>query len=375
MLSWRGCSACFRVAVLLAVTVGCGASAELDSAATGQHREAFINGADDRQEYFEIADAAERSGMDQFAVALVSRSAARQLQQGAITEIPTWSETSGLCSGEAYADQPAAAFCSGVLVDWDLVLTSGHCVDRFAPGDYRVVFGYYYAAPGELALAPDDIYEVKEVVLYQQDPSDQEEKLDFGWVRLAERVRPPHRPAAVHTQPPGAELGEPVISIGAGGGVPIKLDGGGQVLDVRAETEDYFVANTDTSEGSSGGGIYDTDLAVLGTLARGAPDFVTTSEGCATSDHESDPSRALEQFNYAFRAVEALCATGATSQLCDTTCQQPCAPSVRPPDPEPDDDGCSLAGPRPPQPRAAVWLGALGILGALGCRRRRQGSP
>jgi hypothetical protein len=119
-------------------------------------------------------------------------------------------------------------------------------------------------------------------------------------------------------------MNDRVISIGAGGGVPMKWDEGGRVQGIRADYDDYLIADTDTSQGSSGGGVFDANLVLLGNLARGAPDFERSADGCFVTSTESDPAAAREQFTYAHRAVEALCATGSDSVLCDETCGEPC---------------------------------------------------
>jgi hypothetical protein len=145
------------------------------------------------------------------------------------------------------------------------------------------------------------------------------------------------------------------------------------VQDIRAEFDDYLVADTDTSQGSSGGGIFDGGMALLGSLARGAADFEPTPEGCYVTSRESEPSAAREQFTYAHRAVETLCATGSESALCDSSCEQPCDAGLLGPsasnDADSNDSGCTMS------PRAArhapvgLWL-AFG-LGALARRRSR----
>jgi hypothetical protein len=363
----RGVSPSSRALVWLAIA-GCGSPSELEGPTTIRGAQPFINGADDRKEYFELALEADRAALDEFAVALVPLEISELLASDAASGVYTWGEENQLCAGEPFRDQPAAAFCSGVLVDWDLVLTSGHCIDLFALSDYRVVFGYYYVAPGELAVTAADVYTPAEVVASRRDPSGQGERLDFAWIRLTEPVRFPHRPAPVYTRASEVSLGQSLISIGAGGGVPIKFDAGGQVRDLHADADDYFVADTDTSAGSSGGGIFSSELGLLGTLARGAPDLVDTGDGCWVNDRESNPEQAAEQFTYAHRAVEALCATGAGSVLCDPGCEQPCEPLPRPTEPARAHDGCALT----PPASHATHAGGLWVLGALFALRRRS---
>jgi trypsin-like peptidase len=351
---------------LAAGVVACGSPSEADG--LGRATQAFVNGPDDRQEYFELTRPDDRAVVRQSAVALVPVEIADALAQGALDQVITWGELNDLCGEEPFEDQPSAAFCSGVLVDWDLVLTSGHCTDFLALSDYRIVFGYYYGAPDQLEISPEDIYEPAEVITSRLDPSGQDERVDFAWIRLRRPARVPHWPAVVHARERGVAVGDPVISVGAGGGVPIKLDDGALVRDIRADIDDYFVADTDTSEGSSGGGIFDAELALVGTLARGAPDFVPRGDGCWISDRESDPALANEQFTYVHRAVEQLCATGSTSALCDPACGTPCNVSSISTEPVDDgESGCSLNT----RPNGAASL-ALPLLALLLLQKRQK---
>jgi hypothetical protein len=339
-------------------------------AGIGRSEQAFINGDDDRQEYFELNDPAQLALMQQSAVTLMTEVVARQLSRGNVGVLPTWGESNALCPGEPFADQPAAAFCSGVLVDWDLVLTSGHCVDVVPLNSMRVAFGYYFQNPGQLALRRQDVYRVAEVIVARDD-AHAKDRLDFAWLRLADAARPPRQPAILRSSPTEVEMGEPIIAINAGGGVPLKLDAGGRVRDVREAYEDYFVVDTDTSEGSSGGAAFNEALEVVGTLARGAPDFVPTNDGCVATDRETDPELAREQFTYANRSLQGLCEVEPEHWLCDTSCGGACEP---PPPPPPlvlhEEEGCSL-GSAPRNSRASA-LGLAFALAALARRRRAR---
>lgn len=335
----------------------------------GQAHQRYVNGEDDRREYFELEDDQLRYGVERFAVALTSSRVSSLLVRGEASRIDTWGELDGLCSGEPFADQPAAVFCSGVLVDWDLVLTSGHCVDVLPVSSLRVVFDYYYRAPGDLAVTAGSIYEVREVIRSESDGAAAGARLDYAWLRLSEVARSPHHPAAVYTNGPAVEVTDPIINISAGGGVPLKLDAGGHIQDTRASVLDYFVADTDTSQGSSGSGAFDADLALVGTLARGAPDFIETEAGCSTTDVGLDPSEAIEEYTYAHRAVEALCETGSDSVLCNPDCEQPCNAADTPPPLAREDGGCAFEG-APRGERSA--LGAAALLTALALLVRRR---
>lgn len=363
--------------LLLASLTACSAGSALDADGAprdeiAQAHQPYINGEDDRREYFELDDDQLRSGVQWFSVGLTSSRVSGLLARGEAGRIETWGELDGLCSGEPFADQPAAVFCSGVLVDWDLVLTSGHCVNVLPLSSLRVVFDYYYRAPGDLAVSASSIYEVREVITSENDGAGAAgARLDYGWLRLSEAVRSPYHPAAVYTNGPGVEVTDPVINISAGGGVPLKLDAGGHIQDTREGVLDYFVADTDTSQGSSGSGAFDADLALVGTLARGAPDFIDTEAGCATTDRGLDPSEAIEEYTYAHRAVEALCEAGSDSVLCNPDCEQPCNAADTPPRRARDDGGCAL-GAAARGERDALGAAALFTALALFVRRRQS---
>jgi V8-like Glu-specific endopeptidase len=378
--TWTG-----AIGVSIAALAACGGEAPEDGSAgsgpsgLGQSSRAFVNGGDDRREYFELAEPSQRAALEQFTVALMSDSAAAALTGGHVGALPTWSELNGLCDGEPFGEQPAAAFCSGVLVDWNLVLTSGHCVSAVPEASLRVAFDYFYRSEGELAMREEDVYAVERVVIARRDeatPDDQGERLDFAWLELERSALPPHRPAPTYTRSRGANESDRVISIGAGGGVPLKWDEGGRVRYTRSEFDDYLIADTDTSQGSSGGGIFDENLVVLGSLARGAADFARTEAGCYVTSTESDPTAAREQFTYVHRAVEALCSTGASSILCNPECSEPCdAGALEPLEPEENaDEGCALVpiahGGRAPRGLASLAL----LLGSLLAARLRRGA-
>jgi Trypsin-like peptidase domain len=309
------------VTVVVAASAGCGAVPDRPE----RRASSVVYGADDRKEYFDVASPEERSLMAESMVALVPRSALSWSEGNAVVAAPSWGEAGNLCAGERFADQPAGAFCSGVLVDWDLVLTAGHCVRLLALKDFAIVFGYYYAQPGHLALGRDVATPVS-IVSEALDPGGAEPRLDYAWLRLEHPVGSQRRPAPTYVRPASLARGDSLVSIGTGGGVPAKLDDGGEILDNRAAQADYFVADTDTVKGSSGGGGFDHGLNLAGVLVRGQMDLVPTDAGCnATVQLPDADAGAGEEFTYAHRAVEGLCASGLNaSSLCRADCENPC---------------------------------------------------
>jgi trypsin-like peptidase len=337
----------------------------------GRLETAIVYGEDDRTELFVQAEDP-RSWVADSAVALIPKPL---LTRGAAPEIVAGVESSGaaqgLCPGEPFGEQPAAVVCSGVLVDWDLVLTVAHCLESIPLGDLAVVMGFYYVAPGELDTREADVLEPVEVVA-QAHSNAAEPYLDYAWIRLARPAPPWRRPASLRAAPRPMELGQPLVVMASAGGTPLKLDFGGVVYDAREGVLDYFGADTDTSRGSSGAGAFDDELVLSGVLARGGEDFIETDSGCLTTRREAGGGDVQEEFTYVHQALAGLCEDGAsTSSLCRPDCGDPCealpARSSRA-------DGCALSpGAHGGARGAAGGLVSL-LLGACLLRRKRARS-
>jgi hypothetical protein len=227
---------------------------------------------------------------------------------------PALGDQIDFCSEERFEDQPSAAFCTGVLVDRDLVLTAGHCARYLARPDMRAVFDFYYRAPGELATEPTSVYGVKEVVAERLDPAGEDERIDYAWFRLSRAVEASREPLPLALGMP--ETGTPFAVASASYGLPLKVDESPTIRDARPATEDFFLAAPDTSRGASGSPAIDGRGAVLGVLARGGSDDTVTMEGCVQTRHEPSSDSAQEQFTYSARALDGLCDADASSSLC-----------------------------------------------------------
>ena len=330
----------------------------------------IVYDSDDRRDYFDVPEEPVRNLLAASAIALVPKVFLDPKGGGLSEAVPSFGEQDRLCPGERFADQPAAAFCSGVLVDWDLVLTAGHCTRLLALGEFVAVMGYYAPAPGQLAVAAGDIFAVTDIVAARNDPGGVEPRLDYAWLRLDRRASPPREPIPVRVRPPPLAVGDAITSISAVGGTPMKAAGQAQVRDARAQPADYFVADTDTSHGSSGGGAFDEALSLVGVLARGGTDLTGTPDGCYTT-FVSDGAAAEEHFTYAHQAVAGLCAEPAASSLCRADCADPCSALPRPPD---EDGGCALAGRAGPADGLAPALLLVAGLRKARSRRRKSAS-
>ena len=226
-----------------------------------------------------------------------------------------YGERYNLCEGEAFFDQITAAGCSATLIDDDLLLTAGHCINPDDCTSIRYVFDFYYAAEGELeTISEDDVYACEDVVAWQNSDG-----FDFAIVRV-DRDVVGRVPVPVTTSEAALEVETPVWMIGFGAGLPAKLDDGGRV--VNSGDVDYpirFNATVDAFGGNSGSGVFDESGTVVGILVAGQRDFTETEDGCSIVNVIAEDSGVGESIVYARRAVERLCSHGYESdRLCPT---------------------------------------------------------
>jgi hypothetical protein len=294
------------VAVVLALAgVGCVAAPERERAVRD---EAVIFGADDRIELFEVSDEAMRETFARAVPAMVRASRLSVAADGAVTvSARPLGSAQRLCEGEAHRDQPALASCSATLIDDDLVLTAGHCVDGWACAEQRFVFDWYHEAPGVLApLDADDVYACADVVAFEYSGSN-----DFAIVRL-DRA-PPGPPVPVRRGP--VMVNETVSLAGFPLGIPMKVVEAGAVTGTISRSR--FYARLDAHPGNSGSGVFDTSLRVVGELTNGPVDAFVVDGDCRRLRVIGEDGWRTETINSVVPALEALCASPhATERLC-----------------------------------------------------------
>jgi hypothetical protein len=285
-----------------------------DGESPHQARSEVVYGVDNRQDVYAHPDATLRARAQQSTVALIRSFRINTTDPNNVTfNAQTLRERHDLCETERFLDDPTAALCSGTLVDDDVVLTAGHCINSMDCADTRFVFNYYRTAAGTLrTVTTADIFRCASIVTRKQGSA------DYAMVRLDRPATPRFTPAPMKTDTTPLAVGQNVAVIGTGSGIPFKIDSGGSVRDARAGTLDYFVATTDTFASNSGSGVYETSgYKVVGTLVRGETDYVLNGT-CNVVNKCPETGCSGEDSTYVYPATGGFCR--ATNNLSTRLC-------------------------------------------------------
>jgi len=286
----------------------------------GQVRDSVIYGEDTRRDVYAVDNAQLAQLAIQSTVAFLSAEHLVNTPDGRLEIVSdTLGESNNLCPGQAFETQPAAATCSGVLIDDQLALTAGHCVPEDAAcSDQLLVFGYAIVDPdGVLAVDAAAIYRCKSILVRGHGVDGDGRRLDYAVIELDRPVDAARRPVEIASEV--SPVGSNVTVIGYPSGLPAKVDSGAQVLYARP-CLDYFTISSDTFQASSGSGVFDDRGRLVGSFVRGGADYeFVPDRGCAVARRivdVADPMEA-EQASYVAPAIAALCASGwASTKLC-----------------------------------------------------------
>ena len=204
------------------------------------------------------------------------------------------------CSGEPFANQPTAAFCTGFLVGPDIVATAGHCFDStdISSGGVRFVFGFDMAnaTTPELDFAADQVYTGVALLGHQLDHVN---ALDYSIIQLDRMVTAPGAVPLPIRRTGTVPLNTAVGVIGHPSGLPKKIAFGAATRVASNTATGYFVSNLDSYGGNSGSPVFNAATGVVeGILVRGNNDF-NVNGSCFVSNVLPDNSTDAEEVSKA----------------------------------------------------------------------------
>ncbi len=254
-----------------------------------------LYGQDNRLDLYAVPDARGRGAADGV-VALVAASSIEErdapderLRATTLNDLVSTQNKVPLCKEERFRDQPAAAFCTGVFVAPDRVVTAAHCLAAVKLDEIRFVFGFALTRERQrlTSVRKADVYRGAELVLCDHD---EETGIDVAVVRLDREVAD-H--VGLRLAPRDVDIGEPVVAIGHPLGLPLKHAAEARIIDASAAC--CFTASLDTYRGNSGSPIFDRDYEWIGLLVQGEADFVTDARArCVRSAGYTEEGPAAE---------------------------------------------------------------------------------
>ena len=191
--------------------------------------------------------------------------------------------TMPMCTGELFTSQIAPGFCTGFLVSDNILVTAGHCLEKTACADTRIVFGYRLESSDSMApLTSKDIFKCAEVIA-QTIPTPDNQSLDYALIKLD---RPSGRAGLAYATDDQLEAQDQVAVLGYPSGLPLKIASDAFVMS-NTLSDPFFVANLDTFGSNSGSPVINTDTyQVEGILVRGMTDYVLSDDrSCVRVNH------------------------------------------------------------------------------------------
>lgn len=181
-----------------------------------------------------------------------------------------------MCPGELFTSQPAPGFCTGFLVQDDILVTAGHCIRAVPCSEMSVVFGFQLQPDSSLApLTTQNIFKCTKIIA-DVTPTKENTFLDYAIINLD---RPTGRTGLAYASEDTLGFQDNVAVIGHPSGLPMKIASNAFVMSNEKDNP-FFVANLDTFGSNSGSPVVNTTTyQVEGILVRGMTDYTLSNDG------------------------------------------------------------------------------------------------
>ena len=291
-----------KIILLLATTfllANCSREASLNEIKVTK-QDGVIYGTDSRKESLEVEDARLRE-VARSSVALVDRGSLEKLNDYTYASNGgELGERKNLCPSERYREQLTTAFCSGVLVEKNKILTAGHCMRNWAScSETQFVFNYERRSPHDKdpLIPAKNIYSCRRVLSIVADPSVE----DYALVELDRDVEgiTPQKLDFTAT----ASAGEVVYTFGYPSGISKKYARGVMKTPPR---RNYIRAALDVFGGNSGSPVYSQNThKLIGIVTNGVVDYVYDRAKACNVVNNCGKGKCDGEWMYSVRALQS----------------------------------------------------------------------
>lgn len=180
-----------------------------------------------------------------------------------------------ICKGNPWTKFNALGSCSATLINHDTLLTAGHCLSHAqwdcdqkswilnAREEYFTQTSFQY-------FTDDQILHCKEIISHNVDANS---GLDYAIIKVDRKAQRPVLPLVLARS---SQVGDDIFMIGHPLGLASMTS---EVGNIRAEEDQFYVANLDSFAGNSGAPVFrKSDNKLTGMLVRGEEDFVWNDE-------------------------------------------------------------------------------------------------
>ena len=230
-----------------------------------------IYGSDDRKDLYYIRDS-NLLRLASASVALIYKEHIRNIDN-TYSQLSsyTYRDAYKLCPTEPFLNQPTAAFCSGILVRPNVVLTAGHCVENLKTcNQTKFVFDYSIKSFDDQSevIENSNIFSCKSILAHSNTL-----ELDHALIELDRPVT--NRHPVTWRKNGKLSLEDKLVMIGHPSGLPQKITSNGKI---RSISENVFLTTLDAFYNNSGSPVFNLKTYELeGILVRGnSADYVTS---------------------------------------------------------------------------------------------------
>jgi len=238
-----------------------------------------IYGKDDRIDIYQADSRGQKAAKS--IVALVKKKNLTKSGSRYRLSTSNYGQSLDLCSSVAYYKQPTGAFCSGVLISPQYVLTAGHCNRTTACRDISLLLDFDMTSDSNARTTfnQNQVYTCKSI---------KEKGRGSDWLIL-ELDRPVSRGVKTQiSENSNKSIGENFTIIGHPSGLPKKIAANGYYI--KNESDHLFRVSLDSYHGNSGSPVFNTHaltqgkLKLAGVLVNGNSDFIAKN-GCFVENY------------------------------------------------------------------------------------------